>query len=70
MQGLVVWVAGPPDCKIDGDGVLLSFRSGDVKFTNRMSRADFRMACECGIRLLNDADAEEAFKVLPFERCG
>lgn len=63
-SNLVVWVEAAPEIILDGDGVRLAFRSGGTEFTNRMSRATFRKACECGIRML---DAEQRGSVVPFK---
>lgn len=62
--GLVVWVEAAPVATIDGDGVKIVYRSGEVEFTTRMSRANFRKQLEFGMRILNAWERET--NVSPF----
>lgn len=67
MPKTIVFLEEQPVVTIDGEGVKITYTSGDETYCRRCSRAYFRRHIETSLALLNEHDRREREKVVPFK---
>lgn len=64
----MVYIDTVPAYEVRGGVVVCELRSGEERYLLTISRADFRMACETGKAILEEAEIKERTRLARLER--
>lgn len=73
MPNGIAYIDRIPVVAIDGEGVTISYGSGECTWTRRMPRSLYRKMLESNIRHLNEYEIAERMdrgRIVPFEKRG